>query len=123
MRQPESHLDENRLDRDTPVLCNLRNELFDLVGDGLAFGNDALKRASANDGPEGRLRALNEGTLDVKDAEGRAVRRCNLPADHRVDLNVDVVLGHDLRGEGRRGAQPTDQERWRQHAPFDEGRC
>ena len=92
-------LDEDALDRDAPLVRDVADDLRDLERDRLALGHDALHRARADDVPERRLRALDEGLAEVGDAERGAVRVRDLEVDDRVAAGDPSAKGHERRSE------------------------
>lgn len=80
----EANLDENALDRNTPLICNVTDNFGDLERDRFALGDDALYCTRTNDMPESGLRPLDESLSEISDTEGCAVWVGDLEVDDRV---------------------------------------
>lgn len=91
-------LDEDRLDRDSPLGGDALDDGLDLGGDGLPVREDALEIPRSNYVPQRRLRALDERETDVGDSERGLEGVDDVVVDDRVDVDADVVLGHDRLG-------------------------
>lgn len=93
-------LDEHALDPHAPAERHVLDDLPDALRELLAALDDVLQDARAHDVAEGRLRALDEGLLHVRDAEGHLVRARDVVVDDGREVDGDVVLGHaDLSGD------------------------
>lgn len=93
--QPSRPASEGRTHPDTPLLADMLDDLLDLGSDRLTLGQHALQVPTSNDVSQRRLRALDQGAADVRDAERGAVRVRDLPDDDGFDLGLQVVLGED----------------------------
>lgn len=62
-------LDQDALDGDTPLVCDVADDLGDLEGDGLPLGDNGLHSARTDDVAEGRLSTLDESLAQITDAE------------------------------------------------------
>lgn len=82
-------LDQDTLDGDTPLVCDVPDNLGDLERDGFTLGDDGLHGACADDVSQGGLRSLDEGLAQVGDTECGAVR----VADLEVDDGITVYIG------------------------------
>jgi hypothetical protein len=109
-------LDQDALDRNTPLVTDLRKDIINLKRNRLAFNDDRLHGAGANNESESRLSTLDECLAEVSDAECGAIRifpstdrlksaellfsitcklTCNLEIADRVDIDIDVVARND----------------------------
>lgn len=79
-------LDEDTLDGNTPFVGDVSDNFSDFECDGLAFGDDALDGAGANDVPEGCLGTLDESLAQIGDTEGGAIGVANLEVNNRVTV-------------------------------------
>lgn len=89
-------LDEDRLNADSPVGSRSLDDLLNLSSDSLSLGNDVLESPGTDDVSKGGLGSLDEGSSNVGDSVGGLVRGGNRPTDDGLQIDVDVILGHDL---------------------------
>ena len=77
-------LDEDALDSDTPLVCDVADDLGDLERDSLAFRDDGLDRTCADDVSQGRHGSLHERQAEIPDAERGTIGVHDMEIDDRV---------------------------------------
>lgn len=81
-------LEQDVLDLDAPALRNRLDKLLNLARDGLAFSQQRLEVAPADNVAKGRLSALNEGLADVGDSKRGLVRVDDVLSEKRGPVSV-----------------------------------
>lgn len=84
-------LDENALDRHSPLIGYVTNDFGDFERDGFAFRHDRLDGTGANNMSQGCLRTFDESLAEIRDAEGGAVRAGDLEVDDGVTVFVTLA--------------------------------
>lgn len=108
-------LDQNTLDRDSPLLADAFDDRLNFGGDCFPVGENTLKVSGTNDMTQGSLGALDESSTNISNSVGGTVRvdwsdedqlrfllssKKEKPTDviheYGIDVDSDIVLSHDI---------------------------